>query len=220
MENPSTRNLSALPGIEDLARLSKALAMLDAILSPEWEYRYYSFNSNWGPGEMMASMRNGSGDEYFILFDEHGAAIKGFDHEAVMSPWVSDAAAVWPGIYDAVPEAFSSFLNEPAFSMGDATFCVWRRHGDSSWNCGVTEFPPGEDPDGSEWMLGILDGDPVTYQEFARDYYEAEVPLHAVEHVYGLQPLTDDIIRSLNGELTVESLAAAAVEIGYPLNPV
>jgi hypothetical protein len=27
--------------------LSKALAMLDAILSPEWEYRYYSCNGKW-----------------------------------------------------------------------------------------------------------------------------------------------------------------------------
>jgi hypothetical protein len=59
--------------------LSKALAMLDAILSPEWEYRYYSCNGKWAPGETMASMRNGSGDGYFILFNGHGAAIKGFD---------------------------------------------------------------------------------------------------------------------------------------------
>jgi hypothetical protein len=44
--------------------------------SPEWEYRYYLVDSLWGR-EMVASMRNGSGDEYFILFDDHGAAIKG-----------------------------------------------------------------------------------------------------------------------------------------------
>lgn len=65
--------LKSLPDIEDLRKLTQSLAMLDAIMSPEWEYRYYSFNSKWGEGEMMASMRNGSGDEYFILFDSHGA---------------------------------------------------------------------------------------------------------------------------------------------------
>jgi hypothetical protein len=75
--------------------------MLDAILEPEWEYRYYSFNSRWSPGEMMASMRDGSGDGYFILFDKHGAAIKGFAHESIMSLWNAEPEVIWPGMYDA-----------------------------------------------------------------------------------------------------------------------
>jgi hypothetical protein len=58
---------------------------------------------------MVASMRNGSGDEYFILFDEHAATIKGFDHETSMSPWNSDPPVIWPGMYDRVPADFSSF---------------------------------------------------------------------------------------------------------------
>jgi hypothetical protein len=70
MKKPSTRSLADIPSISELQRQSQAIAMLDAILSPEWKYRYYSFNSKWGPGEMMASMRNGTGDDYFILFDE------------------------------------------------------------------------------------------------------------------------------------------------------
>lgn len=69
--------LKSLPDIEGLRKLTESLAMLDAIMSPEWEYRYYSFNSKWGEGEMMASMRNGSGDEYFILFDSHGVIMPG-----------------------------------------------------------------------------------------------------------------------------------------------
>jgi hypothetical protein len=211
MRRPSTRSLADLPSIEDLMRQSKALAMLDAILSPEWEYRYYSFNSKWSPGEMMASMRNGSGDGYFILFAEHGAAIKGFDHEAVMSPWVADPPATWPGMYDGVPAAFSSFLDEP-----DVTFCVWRQHCDAAWQCGVSEFPAGDDPDGSEWMLAILDGDPATYQAFAREYYEVDVPLEAVQRVYDHAPLTDELVRAMNDDLTAESLEADALEIGYP----
>lgn len=90
--------LKSLPDIEDLRKLTQSLAMLDAIMSPEWEYRYYSFNSKWGEGEMMASMRNGSGDEYFILFDSHGAILKGFDRESAMSPWSAGEEKVWPGI--------------------------------------------------------------------------------------------------------------------------
>jgi len=70
-----------LPDIERLRRLAKSIAMLDAIISPEWEYRSYSYNSHWGQDEEMASMRNGCGDDWFLLFNSHGAALKGFAHE-------------------------------------------------------------------------------------------------------------------------------------------
>ena len=82
--------LESLPDIEGLRRLSQSLAMLDAIMSPEWDYRYYSFNSKWAENEMMASMRNGQGEEYFILFDSHGAIMKGFDQIAY--PVTTDGA--------------------------------------------------------------------------------------------------------------------------------
>lgn len=42
----STRQLGALPDIATLERLCQSLALLDAILSREWEYRYYSFNAH------------------------------------------------------------------------------------------------------------------------------------------------------------------------------
>lgn len=61
-----------LPDIESLRRRSQALAMLDAIVCPEWEGRYYSFNASWGETEAMGSMRNGSGDDWFILFSPLG----------------------------------------------------------------------------------------------------------------------------------------------------
>jgi hypothetical protein len=40
----STRDLSALPDIDNCLKLSISLALLDAILCPKWESRYYSFN--------------------------------------------------------------------------------------------------------------------------------------------------------------------------------
>lgn len=39
-------------------------------------------------------MRNGSGDEYAIVFSAAGAYIRGFDHEAVMSPYAV-TACLW-----------------------------------------------------------------------------------------------------------------------------
>src|SRR5437867_3802029 len=126
----SQKRLAALPGIESLKRLSQSLAMLDAIMSPEWEYRYYSFNSKWGEAEMMASLRNGSGDEYFILFNPHGAITKGFAHESPMSPYATQSGKPWSGVLDDVPDEFKAFLSEPAFSIDDATFCIWRKYTD------------------------------------------------------------------------------------------
>src|SRR5262249_19116182 len=78
----STNNLRELPDVFGLRRLLQSLAMLDAVLESEWEYRYYSFNARWNNGEMMGSMRNGQGDEFFALFNAHGVFIKGFVHDA------------------------------------------------------------------------------------------------------------------------------------------
>jgi hypothetical protein len=93
-----------LPDIPRLRDLCRSMAVLEAILSPEWESRYYSFDAGWSPGEEMASMRNGSGDGYSIVFSAAGAYVRGFAHESAMSPYGDDGP--WPGVLDSVPEAF------------------------------------------------------------------------------------------------------------------
>ena len=47
--------------IEKLRKRMKILAVGDAVLSPEWEYRYFSYNSKWSDTEELASMRDGCG---------------------------------------------------------------------------------------------------------------------------------------------------------------
>ena len=92
------------------------MAMLDAILCPDWQNRYYSFDAAWSDGEQMGSMRNGSGDDFFALFNSAGCCLKGFAHEAPMSPYRDDGTKlVWPGLSDCVPGDFASYLEEPAF---------------------------------------------------------------------------------------------------------
>jgi hypothetical protein len=122
----------------------------------------------------------------------------------------------WPGVLDSVPKAFASFLNEPAFSMQDTTFCIWRQSGDAAWNVGAIDFPPGDDTDGSAWMLAILDGRPQTYRHWAEDYYERDVPLKWVRAVYEHRPLTAALVQGLNPELTLADLREDIKEIGYP----
>ncbi len=219
----STRDLSGLPDVDGLKRLLQSMAMLDAILSPEWQYRYYSFNSKWSRGEQMGSMRDGCGDDFFALFNKHGCFLKGFDHEAMMSPYGQKPKRVWPGVLDAVPEEFADELKQPAFSMEDTTFCIWRRYSDSGWQRGIIDFPTERpDPDGSQSLLSPLDGKPETYLAWATDYYELDedddrsLTLDAVQHVYAHRPLTAALVKSINGEVTLKELAGDITEIGYP----
>ena len=215
----STRNLAALPGIDDLRRLCQSLAMLDAILEPEWQYRYYSFNSRWGEGEMLASMRNGSGDDYFILFNEAGAIIKGFAHESAMARFAEDGLPLWPGMLDGLPDEFAPFFSEPAVSPEMVSFCTWRRYGDLAWQIGDLDFPEGDDPDGSAEFLAILDGNPHSYLRWSHIYHERDLPLEPVTEVYGHRPLTHEMVAQLNPEVTLDDLAQDIAESGYPVAP-
>lgn len=64
------------------------LAAADAILELEWQYRYFSFDAEWdrAAGERLATMRNGSGDDVFIVFFADGRAlIKGLAHESAVA---------------------------------------------------------------------------------------------------------------------------------------
>ena len=190
--------------------------MLDAILSPEWEHRHYSFNSQWSSGEQMASMRNGSGDEWFLLFALWGAALKGFAHESALArdPSLPDH------IQQDLPQSFTSFLHEAAFSMNHATFCLWRGHSDPCWSVvSPRGRPPASDKDGSAELLGILDGNPRTYHAWAQDYYERNVPLSAVQAIYEHRPLGEALLAELNPELVLANLRPALDKIGYPDAP-
>jgi hypothetical protein len=213
----STRNLTELPTIDILRKLTQSLAMLDAILMRDWDYRYYSFSSKWAENEQMASMQNGQGDGWYLGFGLPGAFLKGFDHESEMSPWNMEIPKVWPGVLDQIPEVLKSFATEPAFSMQDTTFCIWREVQDLQWHAGKISFPASNDPDGSKWMLSILDGNPSSYKVWAEDYYEFPVSLQAVQRIYGHAPLTPELVHELNATVELESLLADAAEIGYPL---
>lgn len=208
--------LSFLPDVETLKKLSQSLAMLDAILSPDWEYRFFSFDSKWDDGEMMASMRDGCGNDYSVLFNSNGAIIKGFDHESVMSPYANKPKKVWKGVLDDVPKEFEDFLSEPAFEIEDTTFCIWRKYTDASWQIGEIDYPSEENPDGLEELLFAFDGEPETYKNFADEYYEIEIPLSAIKSIYEHKLLTDELVKTLNEDISVEKLRKDIDEIGYP----
>ena len=104
----------SLPPPDELKKRAQALAVLDLILCPEWEYRYYSFNSEWAEGQEMASMRDGCGNEWWILFHESGwAALKGLAHES--SAWAEGGGELSQALQSACPSELSEFAHEPAF---------------------------------------------------------------------------------------------------------
>ncbi len=232
---PVTDVASRLPGIATLRQRCRSLAMLDAIVSPEWESRYYSFNSRWAAGQELASMSNGSGDDYFIVFTADGAFIRGFDHESSMSPWREDPRELWPGLLDGLPGVFLPLVREPAFGyegLLSATFCLWRLHSDDDdddddgggWRTGpidYTEADPRDvaDPDGAERLLGILtDPTPESYLIHVEEYFEIELDEDAedaVAHVFAGRPLTADLVRAINPDTDLASLADDVAEIGY-----
>ena len=243
----STKQLADLPDVHALQRLCKALATLDAVICRDWEYRYYSYNKAWSTahGEEFFQMRDGSGDEFQILFNQHGAIINGQAHESVMCRWIEKeippatfservsglfgrrkteyVQQIWPGVVDSIPDEFKTFIfGEPVKSIG-TTFCVWRKYDDTKWSVGEIKFPDNEYGDGSADLLSILDNNPATYRAWAMDYYEEQfedrkLKLEWVKHVYALQPMTKEIISHLNPSIDVAQLKADLDEIGYPYN--
>ncbi len=206
----STQDPSGLPAAADLQRLAQALAMLDALNSPDSEYRYYTYNAAWSETEQLLEMNDGEGDQMLVLFRPEGCCINGF----LAGYDQPNKASVTRGL----PAAFDEFIfGEPVQSIG-TTFCLWYTpaHG---WQTGLVDP---DDDDGSEDLLAIFDQDPETYADWANGYYLDETerePLEteAVARFYRHEPLTQATATALNTDLTDwAQLAAEAEIIGYP----
>lgn len=221
MTNPVTAAelVRDLPDPSTLQARCQAMAMLDAILCPDPLNRYFTFGGAWLPGRpgTSASMRNGSGDEYDIVFDDAGVFIRGLAHESAMAD-----AEPWPGLIESVPHVFDEYVYGSVFSYEDdlqATVVIWRQTGDDHWSCGDIQFPQGhQDPDGSARLFSIvLDETGSAYKLHAEDQHDIHVDLGAVHELLAITPLTDGILHQLNPSLSMADLTEDATVIGYPL---
>jgi hypothetical protein len=216
----STRDLRLLPDVARFHAAYQSMAMLDAIIMPEWQFRYYSFSQACSPDGHISigEMQNGSGDDLFAIFGTAGCLIRGFAHEYEMSPYSEDPPRVYPGIVDDLPPDFADCRTaiHPDF-WEIITFCVWRRHSDSEWHHGRIDFPNIADPDGSEFLLSAFDAQPGTYRTWAERYYQpSKFSLETVASVFSHQPLTEEIVRALNPERSLADLTEEIRQIGYP----
>jgi hypothetical protein len=196
-----------LPDRQTLQTICKAISVLDAILSQDWEYRYYSYNNKWGDNEEFFEMRDGSGDQMLILFRQDGCVINGFAHEYEQQEKQN--------LTKDLPSIFDEFIfDEPVRTIG-TTFCLWKTE-QKNWQIGRIE----NYEDNSEEMLNIFDGNPQTYVNWAMEYFEeSAIPLETVTKIYDGQTLTKEMILTIVEELEDwEQLEADLNEIGYPYN--
>ncbi|RKE22064.1 hypothetical protein BX266_5476 [Streptomyces sp. TLI_171] len=133
--------IKQLPEPETVRARSKAMAMLDAVLSPEWQ----SYETRWAPGEEIASMRDGSGNDYVIVFSATGVYAQACNHESPISAYRVSPPTPWPGLFDSLAEVFRSLAQEPVFEDSSgvprATVCLWRERTDCAWRCGDVLVP-------------------------------------------------------------------------------
>ncbi|HTJ36721.1 MAG TPA: hypothetical protein VL738_26155 [Dactylosporangium sp.] len=179
--------VAQLPDVDVLLRRCRALAVLERVVGGGGDEPYYSFADDW------ALMRNGSGDEWDIVFGAAGVFIRVFDHESRMSPYRDEDEELWPGLLDGIPPSFRDAVEEPAFSDGEghllATAVIWREAGDDRWHAAEgIEFPAPRserdtDPDGAGMLEILLDDIVDRYVAFAEDYFETEVDRAVVERI-------------------------------------
>jgi len=187
-----------LPMIETIKQKLRRLALLDAIIEQEWEYRYYSFDSEWSETEEMASLRDGSGGEWFFLFEGQNMAFK------CTSP-VDGLVQDFEELKIKVPERFSSFLNEPAFSMNQGS-CIWYLH-EQTWvklGNSIKDLP------NPEKIIVMTASD---YCKFVESYFERQVDESLVESVLEGK-YTLDMAKQINPDVDIELLTKDMIEIG------
>jgi len=207
----STQDYNLLPDRNSLKTICKAISVLDAIISQEWQYRYYSYNAKWDTTEECLQMRNGSGDEMHILFREDGCAINGFAHEFDQQDKQN--------LTINLPPIFNEFIfGEPVKTIG-TTFCLWTNE-QKNWQVGQIE----NHEDNSEEMLNIFDGNPQTYIDWATEYFEESylesgISLNTVTKIYSGVTLTKEMVLAIVEELeNWEQLEKDLMEIDYPYN--
>ena len=170
------------------------------MMSEDWEGRYYSFNKAWNKKskERMASMRNGSGDDWFIVFSPAGVFVKAFWHEYPHE----DVDAIYAGI----PKGLAGQRKDAAFSADEVTFGGY--HDGKTWTLRGNAKPMTEE-------LDMLTGDPAAYAAFAGGYYEAKVSKAAIAKVLAGTKLHAKLVASISTERTLAELKADLAEIGY-----
>jgi len=176
----------------------KNLAILEAIVCPDWELRYFSYNGTWGNGVEMASMRDGCGSEWFTWFKGNATAYKCFSPEDGLMTNLDAIKKEFPAV-------FAGFVNECAFSMQHAT-CLWYKES-SQW----VKF--GNEVVHSIGLEQVLSWEAKDYCSWAREYYERELSERLVAKVLEGQR-NETIVIQINPALEWNTFVTELAEMG------
>ncbi len=196
-------NINELPSIDKVKKTLQGLALMDAILMSEWEYRFFSYNSNWdGKGdEAMASMRDGEGNEYFLYFSHLGVAGKVLFKNKIQNPL---------SILEKIPDIFEKFKNEVAFNLDNSTFFFWRSYEDEKWDTSPNNlklYP----------LLEFIKNSYEGYQKWAESYYERDIDSKTLKEIFISLSINSKQLSILNSELNLKDLKEDIQEIiGIP----
>lgn len=202
------KHIKDLPKIEDIINISKSIAMIEAILMPEWEFRYFSFNKNWDNNQYMASLRDGEGSHYYILFNINNNIIdclgKIYDKDSLVD---KNIQSIIKGM-----ENFKLFLDEVAFENNEATLYFSFNHFKNVW-----ESIPFEK---NVPFLGIFKYKEEVYVPWAEQYYETDIDKKTIREIFEFKPLTQKMVSKLNKKLSIKDVLEDINEIGYPYHTI
>ncbi|MFC5920927.1 hypothetical protein ACFPVS_09370 [Neisseria weixii] len=191
----------------DFIRIQQRIALLEAVLSPEWGYRYFSFNAHWAPNQMMASMRDGSGSGWFALIDDYGIAV------AARIRYPADTA-----VFQSLPEHWQheNFLREPAFTdtVQHGNFCAYKADSGHEW---IIHAAP-ENAAAFAELFFAVNGDAGAYCDFAADYYEQDdLDCESVRNIIHNPTLSEADILAFAPDTDLDALQQDLHEIGITL---
>jgi hypothetical protein len=112
-----------------------------------------------------------------------------------------------------MPRSLLPWKNATEIEPGEITFVLWHT-GRGSWKTGAVAFPRGRDPDGSEWLLEHLDGDPASYVRLVEERLERPIDADAVRAVYKGKLDAATILR-LNPAADTKAIMRSAKKIGF-----
>lgn len=209
---------SRLPDPTQLERVSLALAALDLVLLSDPYDRMFSYEPNWRGDTNLASMNNGAGGEYRIIFDTFGTLVMAFDHESPLSPWNTPNKELVEGLVDGIPKELTPLVTDPAFAAqespaAEVTFCAWAKtDAVDGWITG-----PLEDDGGAAWLLEVVMGDAASlYTSFLNEVREPALMPEQLAPFFALEPISHALLEELGSELATKEVLAGLATLGYP----
>ncbi len=198
---------SELPEPSQLLRVMKSLAALDSILSLEELYRFHLFDPHWSQFEQLGSVRDGQGDDVFVVFSDKGCLLKGFVHDNPVSFPAEE-------YYTGVPICFTGITGEQAILPNHVSYCFWFENGEGEWRSSICETQLDLE---LFHLIQTLDGKVSSYKQFADDYFETEIDSRTIRSILDHRELTIDMAKQLNPSAPASELRLAFAHLGVSL---